>query len=497
MGDTMLSRVLDDWLERVPFRRRLLEFLVEQGIVAYLVGGTVRDALLLRESCDIDLAVADGAIALARRLADHLHGAYVPLDEPRGVGRAVVSTESGPQHVDVALLRGPSIEADLWGRDYTVNAMAVSMVPAWGALIDPTGGERDLAASVLRVVSPLAYQDDPLRILRGIRLQASLGFAITPGTEFLMRECLPELVRASGERVRDEILSLLSCDAAAPALSYGQALGAFQIVLPPWITAAALAPGVRAVAVLEEHLPLVVDSASCSAAPVHAPMERSVSSSDTSSDLALILLDFADPLRAHLSVELSSGHPRWWLLKLAAWLGYAAPYLAPPDMAAPMVSARRPAPPPVLLAGEIMGCLRLSAHEEHYLAGALEGASLVGGWAHDLQLGALEAYRYYRRTGEAGVDGVILAMVQRAASTASPRLASTGAHARYLLRAWFEQRTTWVDPPPLVTGYDLMATLGFKPGPELGEWLERVREAQVQGLVSSKDQALSYVRALK
>ena len=144
-----------------------------------------------------------------------------------------------------------------------------------------------------------------------------------------------------------------------------------------------------------------------------------------------------------------------------------------------------------------MDCLRLSAHEEHYLAGALDGASLVGGWVDDLQLEPLEAYRYYRRTGEAGVDGAILAMVRRAACTGSLRLASTGAHARYLLRAWFEQRTTWVDPPTLVTGYDLMATLGFKPGPELGEWLERVREAQVQGLVSSKDQALSYVRAPK
>ena len=238
-----------------------------QGIVAYLVGGTVRDALLLRESCDIDLAVADGAIALARRLADHLHGAYVPLDEPRGVGRAVFFTEGGLQHVDVAALRGPDIEADLRARDYTVNAMAVPMGPAWGALIDPTGGQQDLAAGVLRVASRLAYQDDPLRILRGIRLQASLGFTIVPETESLMRDWLPELVRPSGERIRDEILSLLSCDAPAPALSYGQALGAFQVVLPPSITAAALTPGVRAVAVLEEHLPLVVDSAPRSATP--------------------------------------------------------------------------------------------------------------------------------------------------------------------------------------------------------------------------------------
>jgi poly(A) polymerase len=483
----MLQRVLDKWLESLPLRRRVLEFLAARGVTAYLVGGTVRDALLGRASYDLDLAVdakvidrqSDGpaidrpsggpilnaqvhgsAMALARQMADYLRGAYVPLDEARDVGRVVL--QAGRQHVDVAALRGADIEADLGGRDYTINAMAVPIVRPWDGLIDPTGGQSDLAAHVLRVVSETAFHDDPLRILRGIRLRASLGFELEGKTESLMREWLPGLARVSGERVRDELLLLLSCDVSAPALEHGQDLGAFQVVLPASITADALAAGVRGVETLEGHLQRL----------------RNAGLAVAEDDLGRVLRAHAADLHAHWSEELALGRQRWLLLKLATWLGFAA---CGPGALRPVAFAR-----------EIMRRLRLSAREERYVAATLDGAFALAEWADDVQVGPLEAYRFYRRTGDAGVDGAVLAMVQAEISGDATR---ASARASDLLRAWFEQSSSWVDPPALLSGHDLVITLGMAPGPELGEWLERMREAQVQGLVNTREQALVYIQA--
>jgi len=480
----MLERVLNNWLAAVPLRRRVLGLLAEHGAAAYLVGGTIRDALLGRASCDIDVAVAGQAMALARHMADCLHGAYVPLDATRDVARVVLQGEDGSHHVDLASLRGADIEADLWGRDYTVNALAVPVSGPWVAPIDPTGGQADLLARLLRVVSPLAFQDDPLRILRGIRLWASLGFALTHETEALMRTWLPQLGRVSGERVRDELLSLLACDASSSALRYGQKLGAFQVVLPPSISADSLTRGARAVAVLEGH----------------ALWRGPTASATADDDLSSILRTFDAPLRAHWSEELASGHQRWLLLKLATWLGCVG-----------WSCGEHPA----LLASELMRRLRLSVREGRYLSAALEGASALSAWADDLEPRPLDAYRYYRRTGDAGVDGAILAVLGEMVSTGaasdqasvvSGQQASPGrlipsprrriaAHLGYLLEAWFERRASWVSPPTIVTGYDLSSALGIAPGPEMGQWLERVREAQVQGLVRTKEDALSYIEA--
>ena len=105
----MSRHVFDTWLARLSLRRRVLALISAQGIRAYLVGGTVRDALLGRESCDLDIAVEGTALALARQLANQLRGAYVALDVERDVGRIVVRAGGGQQHIDVAALRSGSI----------------------------------------------------------------------------------------------------------------------------------------------------------------------------------------------------------------------------------------------------------------------------------------------------------------------------------------------------------------------------------------------------
>jgi len=166
---------------------------------AWVVGGAVRDELLGREIVDTDVACP--APELAARLYSRLAGGAVfPLSERHGAWR--VAFRSGTT-VDFTPLHGETIEGDLSTRDFTVNAMARPL--EGGAVVDPLGGEADLEARRLRAVSPTAFEDDPLRLLRAVRLEDELGFRLDEETERLLRAAAGRAADPAGERILGEL----------------------------------------------------------------------------------------------------------------------------------------------------------------------------------------------------------------------------------------------------------------------------------------------------
>src|SRR3954447_17263520 len=189
----------------------------------YLVGGTVRDILLGERSFDVDIAVEGDAIALAQALADALGGRVRAHDK---FGTAVVLYGEG-ERVDVVTARTESYEApaalptvaqasihdDLFRRDFTINAMAVSLKGAdLGRLVDPFGGRRGLAAKAIRVLHNLSFIDDPTRIFRAIRYENRYGFRMDDHTVRLARGTIEMglVGDLSSARLRDELEALLS-----------------------------------------------------------------------------------------------------------------------------------------------------------------------------------------------------------------------------------------------------------------------------------------------
>ena len=168
------------------------------GVEAYVVGGAVRDELLGRQVVDVDVAIPDPEVA-ARIYSGLSKGAVFPLSEKHGAWR--VAFKDGAT-VDFTPLDVP-IEDDLRTRDFTINAIAQPV--AGGDYVDPLGGRADLEARTLRAVSSSIFEDDPLRLLRAVRLEDELGFTLDGPTEELVRRHAGLVADPAGERLVGEL----------------------------------------------------------------------------------------------------------------------------------------------------------------------------------------------------------------------------------------------------------------------------------------------------
>jgi poly(A) polymerase/tRNA nucleotidyltransferase (CCA-adding enzyme) len=443
-----------------------------------VVGGAVRDARLKRRrpgGADVDIALTRGALAVGRRVADRLGGAFVVLDEERGAARVIVDDT----RLDLTDLRARSLAADLALRDYTVNALAAPLAPLvqQGAarIVDPTGGLGDLAARRLRPPHARVLADDPLRALRGVRLEVELGFRLTASAVRAIRDVAPALARVSAERVRDEIVALLRARGTERALRRLDQLRLLGVIVPEIEPMRATRqPAPHRFTVLEHSL-------------------RAVGGADRVLLRLGALAPFGEELESHLRDPLGGGLERRDVLKLAALLH---------DVSKP--ETRR------LVGGrvrffehDVIGAARARAVGERLKLTERATALLERLVRHHLrpmhlgQAGAVTPrarYRFYRDLREDTRDLLVLALVDGAAVRGESPVATwrRATLLRDLMRGWSDERAA-VAAPPLLRGDDVMRRFGLAPGPAVGTLLRRAREAQDLGLVRTREEALAYL----
>jgi tRNA nucleotidyltransferase (CCA-adding enzyme) len=221
------------------------------SVSLYLVGGTVRDLLLDRVSMDLDISVENSSSDMPEQLAGLLGGEVVSRSE-FGTAKLVV----GDVQLDLVAARRETytspgalptvspgdIADDLARRDFSINAMAVSLHPdEWGRLLDPHEGLADLEVRVLRVLHDASFTEDATRILRAVRYMARLGLGLEPTTAGLLRHNLHHMDGISGDRVRNELVRLLEEKTAPQALDLASDLGVLAALHPALV----VGPGVR------------------------------------------------------------------------------------------------------------------------------------------------------------------------------------------------------------------------------------------------------------
>lgn len=219
--------VVDHYLFKI-----LLKISQEIGVEVFLIGGLVRDRLLGRETLDVDLTLSQEALKVARLFAEQTGGTFVLLREEGEMARVVING----QGFDFSKLRGPDLETDLKGRDFTINAICLPLAQAFapGEWIpyDPLKGIRDLEDRLLRMTDQDCFQQDPLRILRAFRLSAQLGLTIDPDTRQAIKKWGPVLNRSAPERLHYEWLLLLTQPAGFVSLLEMEQAGLLEILFP-------------------------------------------------------------------------------------------------------------------------------------------------------------------------------------------------------------------------------------------------------------------------
>ncbi len=491
---------------------RVIAFIRAQGRPAWLVGGFVRDLLLARPRHDLDVLVTEGGVRLARAIGAAFGGASFVLDDARDVGRAILPDAAGARlEVDVARLRMPELLDDLALRDFTVNAMALDISaadPARG-IFDPFDGRADVARNLLRAVTEGTFRDDPLRMLRGLRMTAELGFRLEDATFNLIRRDAALIQTVAPERVHDELIRILAAPGAWRRLRTLESLGLLRHVLPEAAAQAGVTQSAPHYQDVFDHTRSVVAHLEGLFAwlwPDSGFTRPAASSGDITvfasagqwEAVAAALAPFAERLRQHLAQPLASGHTRRDLLP---WAALAHDWGKPAKRSVDEAGVTHFYDHDrwgALLAEARLQALRFSSEEVTYVARLTDAHMRPGLLAHDFPPTRRALYRFYRDVGTIGPDCAVLALADTLAIQAAADLGALPRHldmTERLLAAFFDERTQQVDPPPLLNGRQIMAEFGLPPGPRLGALLEGLREAQGAGEVFTVEDAWTWARA--
>jgi len=499
---------------------RLLAIQKKQG---YIVGGFIRDWILKRETNDIDIAVSGDATTIARKVAEDIKGTFVLLDDVNNIARAVMVKDEQPGetaqdqklhgaewHFDFSSFTG-DIKTDLARRDFTINAMALELsqfVTATTAakmssrksaaplvekrsplkLVDPFSGREDLKDRTVRRVSDRIFEADAARLLRAVRLAAELDFTIEPETESLIHRYSQAVTEVPGERVREELLRLLTLPRAAYYLRYLDKLGLLLALIPELAEGKGVEqPTVHFWDVFEHSLQTV------------AAVEFLLRESDWeySNEDMLSTAPWSEAIGRHLSEEVSRGSNHKVLLKLGGLLH---------DIAKPMTKSIDDTGRARFLGHtnqgaamtvNIMERLRFSNREiklvESFVCHHLRPAQM----ANDELPTQRAIYRYFRDTGEASIDILFLALADYLASRGPlASMEEWKKHCQlinYILTEHDKQQAKTL-PVKLIDGDDIMDTFDLAPGQLIGKLLVMVDEAHASGELSTKEEALTLVR---
>jgi poly(A) polymerase len=243
---TAQAAAVTELLRIAPIADRLGELFSKAGHELYLVGGSVRDALLGRLGHDLDFATSahpDTVEKLLRKFSP----AVWTIGKEFGTIGCKVDVGNASWVIEVTTYRsdvyaghsrkpevafGDTLEGDLHRRDFTVNAMAVSILQK--RFVDPYGGIADLARGVIRTPATpeSSFSDDPLRMMRAARFVAQLGFTAAPEVVAAMRDMAARISIISAERIRDELSKLLLTDHPRPGLDLLVSTGLAAKVIP-------------------------------------------------------------------------------------------------------------------------------------------------------------------------------------------------------------------------------------------------------------------------
>jgi len=452
------------------------------GRRAWVVGGALRDRLLGRPGWDAELDLAlDGGVAEA---AAALRGAA-----PRGTAAFALSEKYGAWRVigpgrswqvDLSPLQGGSIESDVALRDFTVNALAEPL--AGGEIIDPAGGLADLGARRLRPVAAEAFDRDPLRVLRLVRLAVELGFDADPASVAAAAQRAGGLAGVAPERVFSELRRVVGSRSPLDGLALLDTVGATRVVLPEL-------EALRGVEQTAYHH-LDVHGHTLEVLKRLIELERDPE--------PVLGQSCAGPLQALLGEPLADELTRGGALRWGALLHDIAKPATRTDFGEGRVGFPHHDREGAAMTRAILGRLRAGERLRAHVAALARHHLRLGFLVHERPVGRRQVHRYLVACDPVAPDVTLLGIADRLATRGRKHEQAIARHLE-LAVPMLAEALAWHfggPPAPLLRGDELAAAVGIEPGPRLGELLAEIEEAQFAGDVQTREQAVDTARRL-
>ena len=448
------------------------DFILKNINEGYLVGGSVRDFLTEKIFYDRDITIK-GAEEFAKQLAKKLDGVFIVLDDENKIYRIVLPDKLN--YLDISELRGANIEEDLKKRDFTINAIAYDLKE--NKFIDPLGGIEDIKCGRIRAIGEENFIEDPLRILRAYRFMATTGFEFEKGLTSVLKKHIQLLNNPAKERIHDEIMKLFGGKQTAKTLLKMYEDKILEIIFPCVKDIEKIPPNSH------HHLDLI-----------HHVIE-------TVRQIEIQHKEAEEKIKEHLNSIDFGGYPRINHLKIAGFLH---------DIGKPSTwtieengKRHRFIKHDIIgseLAVPLLRKLKFSNKQIDYITEMVKKHIYPSNVISAPDVDDKIMMRYVRKMEDDAIDAIIIGKADRL-SALGPEITKEMVEENLslldkLLKFYLDSLETIKPLPKLLDGNEIMEMLNITPSPKLGRILNELHEAQLNGDITTKEQAVWFVREL-
>ena len=448
------------------------DFILKDLNEGYLVGGSIRDFLMGKPFKDRDIAIKN-AEQYAINLAKKLDATFITLDSENKIYRLVLKDKEN--YLDIAELRGDTVETDLYQRDFTINAIAYDL--KWDKYIDVTGGIDDIKNRKIRAVKEQNFIDDPLRILRAFRFISTTGFEPDEKLLVILKKHINLIQKPAKERIHDEVMKLFGGKYTSETLIKMLDIGILELIFP------CVKEMKKVPSNSHHHLDLI-----------HHVIE-------TVRQIEIQYENADGEILEHLNKTEFGGYPRINHLKLAGFLHDIGKYstwtieesgrhrfikhdLKGAKIVIPMLKE-----------------LKFSNKQIEYLSFMIRHHIYPSNVVVSPNLDNKVMLRYVRKMEDNVIDNIILAKADRLSAQGkdvTKEMTEENINGlNKLLKFYLDVKPTLKPLPKLLDGNEIMEILNIKQTPLLGKIISELKEAQINGEVNSKDEAFEFIKSYK
>lgn len=439
----------------------------------YLVGGAVRDFILGKKIFDRDLLVCDeDAKSFSLKLADYFGATLVTLDEQNKIYRLVMPDKTN--YLDITNPLENSLLIDLQRRDLTINAIAVNINT--GEVVDPHQGVSDLQNKIINYIHEKNFTDDPLRLLRVFRFQANLGFSLPQELCDVVKKYKHLISKPAVERKIYEIVKLFAGEFAHLALLKMDECGLLELIFP----------------VINELKQVPPNS--------HHHLDLFNHSIETVRQVTAIYNSLSEQLKEHLDTVDFGGFSRIAHLRLAGFLHDIGKFstwsiidgrhrfIKHDDVGSK-------------LAHDLLKSMNFSNKQTDYISLMIKYHIYPSNVMSADDVNEKIMMRFVRRMDRNSIDNIVLAMADRL-SARGPEITDEIVNKNIssltrLLNFYLDKKETLKPLPKLLSGNEIMSILNITPSPVLGNIVNALYDAQLNGDVTCRDEAIIFIKNLK